>query len=119
MAGIQILHAIEGRLRIKTSIIKNEPRRAIGLAEQLRARRGITGVELNPTTGSVIIFYDPAVVNPGVIYSDLQSILGQPLRQRFGRRSAGPLTEMGNHITRALFKSAMEALVQRAVLALI
>ena len=55
------IHQIPGRLRIKSPILKNEKYHR-EVRELLSTLRGIEAADLNPTTGSVTIFYDPAQV---------------------------------------------------------
>jgi hypothetical protein len=58
IAGIKVVHAIPGRIRVKISRIKEDPALARELQERLSAARGIERAEVNPITGSVLVLYD-------------------------------------------------------------
>ena len=55
------IHQIPGRLRIKSPILKNGKYHC-EVRELLSTLKGIEAAELNPTTGSVTIYYDPAQI---------------------------------------------------------
>jgi copper chaperone CopZ len=52
------LHAIDGRLRVRLSTLQGDRRAAAQLRRELRALSGVTDVEANPLTGSVLVNYD-------------------------------------------------------------
>jgi hypothetical protein len=58
IGGIQVIHAIPGRVRVKISRLKENPALARELQERFLAVQGIQRVEVNPITGSVLILYD-------------------------------------------------------------
>jgi heavy-metal-associated domain-containing protein len=58
--GVRVAHAIPGRIRLKIEQIRNDPARAWDVEEQLSRLPGVSDVEANPVTGSVIVrFEDP------------------------------------------------------------
>ncbi len=59
-ARVTIVHAIPGRIRVRIPRIKNDPDYAAQTRERLRALPGITGVEANSVTASVVVTYDEA-----------------------------------------------------------
>lgn len=67
------LHNVPGRLRIKSPIIKNNKNVANELKKNLSTIYGIATVDINPTTGSVLINYNPKSVR----HSDIVHILEQ------------------------------------------
>jgi hypothetical protein len=58
ISGIQVIHAIPGRVRVKISRLKENPALGREIRERLSAVQGIQRVEVNPITGSVLILYD-------------------------------------------------------------
>ncbi|MFZ5867201.1 MAG: HMA2 domain-containing protein [Thermodesulfobacteriota bacterium] len=57
------LHEVPGRLRIKIPALKKNRNLAWELETLLNSAPGITSVSVNTVTGSVIIYFDPKVVN--------------------------------------------------------
>lgn len=60
LAGIELRHAIPGRIRLRIPGIKGEPGLSLEVHKQLSALPVIRRVEVNPVTGSVLVLYDPA-----------------------------------------------------------
>ena len=58
IGGIQVVHAIPGRVRVKISRLRENPALARDVQERLSAVQGIERVEVNCLTGSVLILYD-------------------------------------------------------------
>lgn len=57
MAVIQVIHAIPGRLRLKVVPLKNNPSLAQEIQAQIKTLPGISAVEVNPTTGSLLLVF--------------------------------------------------------------
>jgi len=75
------VHALEGRLRIKLPEIK---RAAIKAREVERHLQQVTGVEYvcaNPTTGNVLILYNPRAIEQSELFAFLMELgyLSQPM----------------------------------------
>jgi hypothetical protein len=60
LAGIELRHAIPGRVRLKIPAIKGEPELSREVQRQLAALPIVRRVEVNPVTASVLVHYDPA-----------------------------------------------------------
>jgi hypothetical protein len=60
LAGIELRHAIPGRIRLRIPAIKREPGLSREVERQLAALPVIRRVEVNPVTASVLVLYDPA-----------------------------------------------------------
>jgi len=60
LTGIELRHAIPGRIRLRIPAIKGEPALALEVQRQLAALPVIRRVEVNPTAASVLVLYDPA-----------------------------------------------------------
>jgi hypothetical protein len=118
VAGIQVLHATAGRLRINAPVVKRDPAHAAILLDRLRAVRGVSRVEANPITRNVVILYEPPQVSQTALYAHLESLFGRVTTVR-STRSVASDSDLRALLGRALLKSAMEAAIQRAVFALI
>jgi len=55
---LQVIHVLPGRLRLKVPALKADPIRARAVQERIAPQAGIRKVEVNPATGSVLVFYD-------------------------------------------------------------
>jgi Heavy metal associated domain 2 len=64
IAGIKVVHAMPGRIRVKISRLKGNPVVAREIEAQLSDVQGIQRVEVNLVTGSVLVFYDPEQMAP-------------------------------------------------------
>jgi hypothetical protein len=58
----QIVHAIPGRVRVKVSKVKDNAALAEALQQQLLRLRVVQGAVVNPLTGSVVVTYDPRLL---------------------------------------------------------
>ena len=64
-------HDIPGRLRVRIACIRANPSMGIPIRELLEGLPGTITVSIRTTTGSVIINYDPQVLDPNRILSTL------------------------------------------------
>ena len=116
------IHALNGRLRIKVAELKGLPIKALEVEGQLHNIDGITHVRANPTTGNVLVLYDPAIIGQ-------YEILGALQRLGYLRDNGSMQTTTGSHprafeglgetFARTLMHTTMELAVQRLVSALI
>jgi hypothetical protein len=116
------IHALNGRLRIKVPEVKGLPMKAVELEGALRDIDGITFVRANPTTGNVLVLYDPAGIGQYELLAALQ-------RLGYLRHDAVPRTPgsgqprtfegIGETFARTFMHTTMELVVQRLVSALI
>ena len=116
------IHALNGRLRIKVAEVKGSPMKALEVEGQLRRIDGIDHVKANPTTGNVLVLYDPARIEQFEIFGALQ-------RLGYLRENANIWTAVKSHsqsfeglgeaMAETLVRTTMELAVQRLVSALI
>jgi len=59
IAGIKLVHAIPGRVRVKIAQLRDNPAFAREICERLAGVRGIQRIEANPLTGSLLVLYNP------------------------------------------------------------
>ncbi len=60
LKGVRVAHAVPGRIRLKIDQIKGDPALAWDIEEQLSRIAGVSDVEANPTTGSVVVRFADA-----------------------------------------------------------
>ena len=76
---IQVVHALPGRVRIKVRQLKNNIAYAGTIQRYLLEVPGITHLEANPQTGSLLIGYDPTVLEVLTLHPSVSSCLGLSL----------------------------------------
>jgi hypothetical protein len=62
LKGITVAHALPGRVRLKIPGVKDNPKLARQAQERLGQVAGIQRVEANSATGSLLLFYDLAML---------------------------------------------------------
>ncbi len=73
MDTVCIIHSVAGRLRIKISMLKNRPQMELFLMNLFSGMDGITNIEVNKITGSILIHYDPELLHCKHILSLLKA----------------------------------------------
>ena len=63
LGDLRLVHWLPGRTRLKFSELKTHPERHGNLRQKLTAIAGIHQVDINPTTGSVVLYHDQAAVH--------------------------------------------------------
>lgn len=76
---VQVLHALPGRVRLKLHRLKNNNSCAAEIQRDLLKVSGITHLEAHPQTGSLLIEYDPNVLEALSLHPSVSSCLGLPL----------------------------------------
>lgn len=56
------VHILDGRVRIKLKAVKGSTDLAASVEQSLLQTKGINEVNANPTTGNVLILFDPSVI---------------------------------------------------------
>jgi Heavy metal associated domain 2 len=75
---IQVVHALPDRVRLKLHRLKNNMAYADEIQRRLHNVQGITHLETNPKTGSLLIQYDPTVLEVLALHPSVSSCLGLP-----------------------------------------
>ncbi len=70
---MRVLSALPGRLRVRHAGRRRGPEELEALRDSLQARPEVHAADLNPRTGSVLVFYDPEHVT----FEDVRSALGE------------------------------------------
>ena len=79
VGGIRVVHAIPGRVRLKVAQVRGNPTLASQIQTRLAVAPGISRVEVNPLTGSVLMLYEAQDVAP----PDALRPLAEPLAALF------------------------------------
>jgi len=111
------MHVLDGRLRIKVPEIKRSPEQALHVETIIEALEGVISVKANPTTGNCLIFYHSHLLS----HADLIQALKQsgylriPVTTPMSTSSVTFFNNFGHTIAR----SVTEAVMERAILALL
>jgi hypothetical protein len=65
-------HTVPGRLRVKLPGLKGSPRQAERLTATVRQLPGVSEAAANPTTGSLLVLFDPQQTDHAAIVSFLR-----------------------------------------------
>jgi hypothetical protein len=103
------LHHVPGRIRIKTPTIKGYPFRALELEKKVGAIYGVVDASANALTGSLIVNYDPDVVDARTILDVAAKELRLDLSLADGhdRYMDETLSKTGEKIGKAVFSIAL------------
>jgi len=64
----RVVHLLPGRMRLRFKALKGRPSIAAELRQHLGAVPGISHVDVNPLTGSLLLHYDPhAITTPAFL----------------------------------------------------
>jgi P-type Ca2+ transporter type 2C len=119
---MNVVHALEGRLRIKIPQVKGSAGLAQEVEGQLRQAAGVEYASANPTTGNVLILYNPRHTGQRQIIASLiaAGYLSQSGRAVFGADNP-PSTPVAvvEKVTATVAATLMEVALSRLVGALI
>ena len=116
------LHALDGRIRVKSALVKGTPHRAAALERELRAHSGITEVTVNPITGSVLVLYDSRRLEQQQVFDLLRMVNCFPEVTELPMLmlpSPKTVAEFGRGLMRTIAMSVMKFAVQRLVYAIL
>lgn len=100
------IHHLPGRLRIRLAGVKGNANEARSLELLLQEQKGVASVEANPLTGSVLIYYNPAMVTGQALAA---IVTGRQLDIRTHERL----------FTDWLMQHLAEVVIEKAVIALV
>jgi hypothetical protein len=116
MISTNYFHAIDGRMRIGIPGVKGSWTKAQELKDRIINYQGINDVRPNPTTGNVLIVYDPQRISQ---YDVLKSLYELGYLQESGRPIAAglqPISAGGSDWGSALVRVAIETVLTALVL---
>ena len=108
-----IVHALEGRLRMRLPKIKRASREALEVELRLEQIMGIEYVSANPATGNVLIHYDPNVIKQEEVISSLMELgfAPQPMDGNGGIASPTTLERVASSMATTIMEAALIRLV--------
>ena len=65
------IHAVPGRLRVRSEALRRNPDCAMPLKVMLESMRGVRSVELRPVTGSIMVSYSARELTGDTIFETL------------------------------------------------
>ena len=116
------LHTLDGRLRVKSAVVKGAPEKAREIEHNLKHCAGVTQVTANPVTGSVLVHYDSNGITQNELLQRLESFgcLHGKYQVRSVTDDANSAQDgFGHGILKTIVLSTLEFTVQRLVHALI
>jgi copper chaperone CopZ len=106
------IHHVRGRLRVRTPELKRNDEKARTVKMAMETARGIRSVEVNALTGSLLVYYDPKLLNAEAVLAAIR--YRGKLRLGHERVQAGrPLLQA--KIANAMLWWAFEKVVERSV----
>ena len=106
------IHHVRGRLRVRLEQLKRNDERARAVKNDIATARGITSVEVNVLTGSLLVYYDPKLLTADAVLATIRD--RGKLRLESPRPQAGrPVLQ--TKITDAMLWWAVEKLLERSV----
>lgn len=121
------IHALEGRLRVKSASVKGSLQKAREVEAHFRAYEGITEVVANPVTGSVLFLYDSQRVSQNELLENLYALgclSKDDSEQKHPTFQSVQVVlklpeELGQKLVKTVVTSTVEVALQRLVYALI
>lgn len=111
------LHVMDGRLRVKVPETRRSVSKALHVEELIQALPGIIRVTANPTTGNVLVLFDSEQLTHDEILSALRK--AEYLQEPVSTPSFQLTSRMVDTVSHAVARSVAEALMERAILALL
>lgn len=118
MMHAYLQHELEGRLRIKVPDVKGAPHKAREVVQALKKVHGISHVQANTTTGSILLLFDPQIIRPAYIVLLLQDI-GCHVQTPPQASEDGLQPGVGHRLAEVVVRTVVETAVQRAIMALL
>jgi copper chaperone CopZ len=110
------LHAIDGRIRVRFPEIRGNRRAAARLRRDLRALSGVTKVEANPLTGSVLVEYDSNRLSADDVFESLDVELPADGPKQGTILKTDP-SDQGKEVRDAVAEKVIEFAAERLLLA--
>jgi hypothetical protein len=118
------LHVLEGRIRIKVPAIKGAPKQAAGIERQIQALDGSIEAKANPTTGNVLLLFDPDSISKDRILEFFSDIGCLTREQETSARAPGASnlwvfsSDGSTAIARRIIEMVLQLAIERLIFAL-
>ena len=107
------LHTLDGRIRIKLAAVKGSPAVVRAVEAELRRRAGVVDVKANPTTGNVLILYDPGRTGQAALLEMVQSF--DKARPESGGHPAARQVPQRPTVAERLAETVMTTVIEAAM----
>src|SRR5262245_42888785 len=101
MPAQNYLRVLDGQLRIKLREVKGSPAIADNLLRSLLKVTGITYVEANPSTGSVLVFFESSVITDEKVLGHINRFGEPSITSQRTLRSALSIVRQSSRIPKA------------------
>jgi hypothetical protein len=123
---VEFVHSVPGRLRIRISSIRQEPRIADDASKAILSIPGVADVSANIITGSLVIIHDRAGLSTTALWNEVRRRLGSgkadaasASMDRAPEPAASPGSEWVDQAARAAIDALIGKMVERAAVALV
>jgi len=106
------IHHVRGRLRVRTPELKRNDEKARAVQQTIATERGIRSVEVNVLTGSLLVYYDPKLLNAEAVLATIRD-RGKLRLERARTQVARPALQA--RVADAMLWWAVEKVVERSV----
>lgn len=111
------LHVMDGRLRVKVPEMKRSVQKALHVEEIIGSLEGVIHVTANPTTGNVLVLFHSQQLTHTEILLTLRK--ADYLRVPASASTFQFTGHMVNTVSHVIARSVAEAVMERAILALL
>jgi hypothetical protein len=104
------IHRLPGRLRVRSSVLKRNPKKASELLTAIGSRPGVRDIEINIVTGSVLVYYDPLRVSGEELDAALRAhgiFATTP--------TPSPERSLAGSVAKAVFASVLQHVIERSI----
>ena len=119
------LHVLEGRIRIKVPPIKRSPTNAADVERRVRALDPSIDVKANPTTGNVLLLFNPASISQDRIlglFADIGSLTNQihdSHRPNAASNLVASSPDASSIVARRIVEVVLQIAIERIIFALV
>jgi copper chaperone CopZ len=114
------VHRVPGRLRVRSGVVKQNPKKASELLTAIGTVPGVKSVDVNTVTGSILVHHDPFRLSSDDLLAVLgaQGISGEPSRAP-QPASAPRAASVGATVARAVVTSVLQHAIERSIVRLL
>ena len=115
-----VIHAIDGRVRVRVPAVRGSSAMADAVTAQLSALDGVNRVHATPITGSVVVYYTRELTSSEAILAALRmAVPFSPNSDSIGPGRGVALSQEASPLTTRVLHLAMDLAVQRLLMALV
>jgi copper chaperone CopZ len=115
-----VVHAIDGRLRVRVPAVRGSSAMADAVTGQLRSLEGVERVHANQTTGSVVVHYTRGAISSEAILAALGvAVPFAPHSDSIGPARGAAHPQEASPLATRVLHLAMDLAVQRLLMALV